>query len=787
MAETPHRIVILRMKAQGSPKTVLIDFLKKAGLIASLSFLTTGFAAELNYSIATLAGAASQGSADGAGRDARFNQPAGLALDGAGNLFVADEGNLTIRKITPDGTVSTFAGVTGTGGEAIDGPRETARLIKPTGLTLDSSGYLYVADTNMVRKISPQGVVSTIAGKDGFYPKFPLFRSTAGIAINPSGTIYVAGLFGEIGYPGSGIATIDASGTISHYLNDDLENLAIDPFGTVFFTTSSNLAKQGIYTLSGGTATLATYLPAYIPYFTSGMKFGQDGILYVTDPFNHQVWKMTSDNSTSILAGISGKSGLLDGSIQDALFDYPMDVAISPTGTIFVSDESDVIRKITPDGQVSTIAGLYPASAGNLDGKGDAARLNHPAGIAMGQGGITYVADTNNSAIRKISPTGETTTLAKTKNPPLWVAVDLANNVYTTEQNGLIEKITPAGIISTFAGPFDGASGLVVDGSGNVFVADQTSNVIHKISPTGDAVSLALTPAPNDPIPGPKNGALLVSPLALALDASNNLYVLNRGERDIYNSDVYLSYVSKITPGGVISVFTGRPDGSEGTAPNFMRINPTAIAIDSTGNIYVTAIQSILRVATDGTQTPLKTLFAGTGRNEYLGLFSGIATDSSSNLYISDRDGNTVHKASPSGRLPAITAQPQSLTVAPGGSVQFSVTAAADPTPTYQWYFSGHAITGATLATYSFPSAQLTDAGDYSVEVSNSWGKTTSSKATLTVSSTPTPASPAAAGSGTSGSGGGRIDFWIPLSLLCLGISRKKRSQTGLAPGKFAP
>src|SRR4051812_34423469 len=145
---------------------------------------------ERNFTVTTLAGAASSGSADGRAADARFKSPQGILLDAAGNLLVADTGNRTIRKISPSGEVSTYSGVVGKS-EMLNGTVGTARFNGPTGLAQDSSGNLYVADKLMIRKIPPDGIVSTLAGWP-FLPDVnppPLFTGTTGLAVDAAGNV----------------------------------------------------------------------------------------------------------------------------------------------------------------------------------------------------------------------------------------------------------------------------------------------------------------------------------------------------------------------------------------------------------------------------------------------------------------------------------------------------------------------------------------------------------------------------------------------------------------------
>jgi DNA-binding beta-propeller fold protein YncE len=267
--------------------------------------------------VSTLAGGEG-GFADGIGSDARFLGPSGIAIDAAGNLYVADMGNNRIRKITPAGEVSTLAGgeegfAGGIGGDAkFDWP--FGIFDWPFGIASDAAGNLYVADTenHRIRKITPAGEVSTFAG-------------------------------GEYG-------------------------LADGVGGAAMFKRPFGIASDAA------------------------------GNLYVADTENHRIRKITPAGEVSTLAG--SEEGFADGFGSDAKFDWPSGIASDAAGNLYVADtENHRIRKITPAGEVSTLAG---SEEGFADGVGSDARFYHPSGIAIDAAGNLYVADPWNHRIRKI-------------------------------------------------------------------------------------------------------------------------------------------------------------------------------------------------------------------------------------------------------------------------------------------------------------------------------------------------------------------------------------------------
>jgi sugar lactone lactonase YvrE len=311
--------------------------------------------------VGTVAGQAGvPGSADGTGPAARFSSPADAAVDGGGNIYVADTANHTIRKITPAGIVTTLAGTAGAGGSA-DGMGTAARFNHPAGMAVDGAGNVYVADTdnNSVRKITSVGVVSTLATG---------FNGPSGIAADTAGNVYVADT-----------------------LNDTLRR--ITPAGAVGVVAG----MAGSSGSADGTGSAARF------HGPQGLAIDASGNLYVADTNNDTIRKVVlSSGAVTTVAGQAGASGSADGTGSQARFFFPSGVAIDTAGNLFVADtDNSTVREITPSGGVSTLAGQN-GTTGSADGMEGAARFNFPAGIAAGSSGNIYVADTNNHAIRAV-------------------------------------------------------------------------------------------------------------------------------------------------------------------------------------------------------------------------------------------------------------------------------------------------------------------------------------------------------------------------------------------------
>ena len=488
--------------------------------------------------VTTLAGTAGvPGSTDGTGAAARFYFPEGVAVDRDGNLYVGDSGNFTIRKITPDGAVTTLAGAAGAPGNA-DGAGTTARFEEPRGMAVDGDGNVYVADTvgRTIRKITPAGVVTTLAGTadargsaDGTGAAARLDFPTS-VAVDRDGNLYVTEAFdstirkitpagvvttlaGTAGVPGP----VDGTGAAARF--GIPEGVAVDGAGNVYVADLGNgtvrkVTSVGVVTTLTGTASLAGFVDgtgaAARFAFPAGAAVDSAGNVHVADTANGTVRTITPDGVVTTLAGTAGVSGSADGTGAAARFDQPSGVALDATGNVYVADAVNAtLRKVTPDGVVTTLAGTAGLSGG-ADGTGAAARFNWPRGVAVDGAGNLYVADFGNQTVRKVTPDGVVTTLAGTAgmagdadgtgaaarfNGPAGVAVDRAGNLYVADSlNHTIRKVTAAGVVTTLesgAALFYDPAGVAVDGAGNVFVADRGNSTIYKIAPSGTTIKVA--------------------------------------------------------------------------------------------------------------------------------------------------------------------------------------------------------------------------------------------------------------------------------------------------------
>lgn len=572
--------------------------------------------------VVTLAGSpGEEGNTNATGAAARFNEPFGVAVDEAGNVYVADASNNAIRKITPAGAVTTVAG--GGAAGSSDGTGTAARLDEPRGVAVDVNGTIYVADydNHLIRKITAAGVVTTLAGQadvagnaDGVGTA-ATFRGPNGIAVDASGIVYVADTgnrairrispSGAVTTVGQGLTTprgvaVDANNRI---LVADLGAHAIRTVAADG-TVATLAGSPGTPGTADGSGTAARF------HFPGGIAVSTDGTAYVADTDNDTIRAIASSGSVTTIAGQAGRSSSADGQGAAARFEDPFSTAVDANGVVYVADSAaHVIRRITPDGVVTTYAGS-PGAYGSADGTGSAARFYSPFGVAVDTAGTVYVADSYNRTVRKIAAGGVVTTLAGSPqaggradgtgtaarfDQPFGIAVDANGNVYVSDAIGnTIRKISPAGVVSTLAGQAgspgsaDGTGtsarftvpyGVAVDPTGTVFVVDHGNHTIRKVTADGVVTTLAGTAGSAGLTDGSGAAARFRYPSGVAVDRDGQIFV----------ADTDNQVIRHITPAGDVATVggaaaTGSTDGVGTTARFF---NPKGIAADAAGRIYI--------------------------------------------------------------------------------------------------------------------------------------------------------------------------------------------------------
>jgi sugar lactone lactonase YvrE len=420
--------------------------------------------------VTTIAGQAGiSGNLDGVGSAARFNFPTGLALSNNGaRLYVSDTSSHRIRVIDlATNTVSHFAGDPAGRCGTIEGPANTARFCDPTGIRMTAAGTLLVADrgSGRIRAITAAGVVSTLAGAPldpatGLVvtgnPDGPAasagFTSLIALAVSPDGLsaaigdrdnpvvrVLNAGAVSSLAGSKTQDATVDGPGADARF-SGAINALAALPNGTmVAAQTGGRNADQSKFRRISATGSVSS--DAGTAPFVSAMASNSVGDVYYAS--DRQVFQLSSSGVSTAVAGSASTIGFADGTGTAARFQNPKAMVATADGTVYVAEQQGFrIRKITPAGVVSTLAGN--GTPGTADGTGPAARLDDVQTMVLDSSGNLLVG--SYGRIRKVTPAGVVTTVSSAVGCYGGATIDAANNLYCSQQLNTITRVSPAGV-----------------------------------------------------------------------------------------------------------------------------------------------------------------------------------------------------------------------------------------------------------------------------------------------------------------------------------------------------
>jgi sugar lactone lactonase YvrE len=448
----------------------------------------------------------------GLATSAQLNYPIGVAVDGAGNMFFADALNFRIRKVSQSGIITTVAGSGTQGYSGDDGPATSAQLGYPQGVALDAAGNLFIADSanGRVRKVSPSGIIITVAGNnapgssgDGA-PATSAQVSPAGVVVDRAGNLFISDPFNArvrmVSSRGiittvAGNGTRGISGDGGPATSAQLyapQGVAVDEAGNLFIADSGNgrlrkVSPSGIITTvaGGGKNVPGDGGPAISAQFdASGVAVDRAGNLFLSDLGYQSIRKVSPDGIITKVAG-NGRSTFYGtfsgdgGPAVSAQLAYPTGVAVDAAGNLFIA-ESGRIRKVSSSGIISTVAGNGVSGFSGDGGPATSAQLNMPEGVAVDGAGNLFIADVDNSRIRLVSADGTITTAA-------------GNGTWGFSGDG--------GPATSAALSFP--EGVAVDRAGNVYIADGENHAVRVLRPTNlpvligavvDAASQSATP-----------------------------------------------------------------------------------------------------------------------------------------------------------------------------------------------------------------------------------------------------------------------------------------------------
>jgi sugar lactone lactonase YvrE len=592
--------------------------------VAFLCLATSLSAQELT--IRTIAGSTTGGGHnDGFRTNARFSVPRAIAADAAGNFYVADTGNHTIRRISSTGDVVTIAGAPGQAGFA-DGQGPAARFRFPAGIAVDPvDGMIWISDkdNHVIRLMTPNGTVTTIAGSPGVAGSADAqgtnarFAFPRGLVVDNSGVAYVADTQNHVirRVTRDGVAVTFAGAMLTAGSSDGLTNAAR-------FNRPSDIALDPT-----------------------------TGNFFIADLGNHRIRAMTAIGNVTTFAG--SQPGNRDDVGTAASFSSPWGLDVDNAGNVYVADhDNHSLRRITPGRLVTTLARDF----------------NHPSGVAFGRDGAIYLTDGFHHAIRRIAlPGGEKSTLAgsiaraTTLSFPYGVAADAAGNIYVAEGQS-VRRISPSGAMTTILSGLTTPSGLAIGPDNSLYVVDVATALVMRVWPTGQVTTVA------------GGSGVFTSPWAIAADSQGFLYVTDLAEDKIHLID----------PAGNVATFAGTGSGGylDGNAATARFREPAGIAVDAARNVYVADFGNhvIRKITQAGIVTTLVPVIAG------LNGPTGIASTANGTLYVSDYN-HAIYRVTPGGvvslaaGLPgtpgnldgtgtrARFSYPEGLAIGPGGSL----------------------------------------------------------------------------------------------------------------------
>jgi uncharacterized protein (TIGR03437 family) len=620
--------------------------------------------------------------------DAQLNGPTGVAVDYAGNVYIADAGNARIRKISA-GIITTVAGTGSNSFSGDNGPATSAQLNPVSGtqggfgVAVDASGNLYIADTGnyRVRKVS-NGIITTVAGNGTYGFSGDTGPATSAMLSNPT--------------------SVALDGANNLYIADG--NRIREVSGGIITTVAGNgfIGPGG----DNGTATKAELNGP------NGIGLDAAGDIFIADTGNSRVREVSGGVITTVAGngtfGLSGDGG----PATSAQLNSPFGVAVDALGNMFIADfGNNRIRKVVNNAIATVVGGGSSIGDGSTGTFGYAinAQLFFPEGVALDSAGDLYIADFDNGRIRKVSsPNSLITTIAGNGifgfsgdgfpaanaelDGPSSVAVDPAGNLYIADSGNNRVRMVSSGVITTVAGngtpgfsgdhssatgaELYGPSGVAVDANGNLYIADYFNNRVRMVSGGVITTVAGNGTSGSGGDNGPAISAQLSGPRGVAVDAAGNLYIADSANNRI--REVSGGVITTVAGGGAFAL------GDGGPATKAVMSLPTAVAVDIAGNLYIAdSGNNRLRKVAGG----IITTIAGDGTGSFSGdggpsIFAeldnpyGVAANASGTVYFADSANNRVRFLFPSGNTCTYTLSPSlplPAVAAPGGTVALSV------------------------------------------------------------------------------------------------------------------
>ncbi len=655
-----------------------------------------------------------------------INAPHGLVLDSAGNVVFSDTGNHRVRRITPAGVISTIAGTGAPGNAGDGGAAAAAQMISPWGLALDAAGNLYVADrdANVVRRIATDGGITTVAGSgqtgapgtfgNGGKATNAALLTPSALALDKAGVLYITEDLANTIRKVTPDGQINALSTASF---NGVQGIAVDAAGNIYISVTGDNrivrispAGQTTFLAGGGTGpSLGDGGPATDAILNAPTALVADsaGNIFVCDSGNNRIRKITPAGLITSAVG-SGSIGLnsVGGDSSSVSVYSPAGIAVDAKGTVYWTEAGNHrVRSLNPVNRLVTdLAGTTPTITGS---SAAALPLLNPSGVAADRSGNFYIADTGNHVVRRVTPGGGAGIVAGTGQPnlngdfgdaltlnltyPRVVSVDPEGNLYIADTgNRRIRKVDTGGIMSTRMGqgtspPVDGGfvgsasiplpSGVVGESGGAFSTLDQKTGIVARADATGTVTLTPLTGVDS-----------LLQPGAL-FTTTDTVYIADTLNHRIVRIDPFDPATAAYKPRASIVAGSGRPGyaGDTGDATRAQLNSPRGILVDGAGRLYIadTANHVIRMVDTNG----IITTVAGSGKAGFSGdkapalgarfaLPAGMAFDNSGNILVADQANQRIRQLQSVASQPdvLVTVDPSSRSANRGGSVSFTVT-----------------------------------------------------------------------------------------------------------------
>ncbi len=572
-----------------------------------------------NYTIDTVAGSGWVGDG-GSATSAILIQPEGVLADGSGNLYVADAGDHRVRKVASNGVIQTLAGTGIRGFSGDGGPAAQAQLNSPYGLALDGQGYLYIADLGnaRVRRVGPDGTITTVAGggplpagglNEGSPAAMLALSAPRNLAFDGYGNLYISDFGGQRVYKmavdgslttvaGTGVAGAsgDNGPAIAAQLNRPA-GLAFDSRGALYIADSGNhLVRKVVRGLISSFARAAT---------PTGLAFDGLGTLYIADTsagdiavipvtgspsrfavaavdvsfsIGVGVYASTANNAVAVVGAkgvgttVAGGGNMAhgdNGPAVQARLNHPAGVSMDAAGNLYIADrDNNRIRRVGADGTITTVAGTGAAGNSGDGGLAVQAQLSGPSSVTVDGAGNLYIADTGNQRVRRVTPDGK---IAAATNlgllSPVYAIPDGSGNLYIADAGaGKILTAGSNGVPATLMTGLSSPRGLALDSQGNLYYTEAGAARVSRRSPSGTVTSI---------------GAGWNIPRGVAVDSNGNVYVADTG----------LQQVLEVGTNGGVTVIAGTGSagfsGDGGNAAAAQLGFPWDVAVNASGVVAV--------------------------------------------------------------------------------------------------------------------------------------------------------------------------------------------------------